>query len=272
MPKIVYNKLQFNHFKMHQKIQNLLGATISLFLIVLTITAVTFTFVLNNALDTDTTNQFSVSAEASVDGSPDIADFNFTVLNEGEDQAALQQENAEKSATIIAELKDLGISAEDIKTAAFNINPKYQYFPCNENTPECKPAEITGYSVRQNVQVTIRDFEIVSDALNAAVQNGANEVSQLTYRIEDPTEYRNEAREEAIAKARAQAKQLAEAGDFKLGKLISIDEGEGYNPLPYYAERSAVALDTAEESAISAPVEPGTEEVKVNVTLRYRIK
>ena len=62
---------------------------------------------------------------------------------------------------------------------------------------------------------------------------------------------------------------MAEAGGFRLGRLLSIDEGIIY---PYAQQLS---FGMAAESGIkrAAPtIEPGSQEITVNVTLRYEIK
>ena len=74
-----------------------------------------------------------------------------------------------------------------------------------------------------------------------------------------------------IQKAKEKAKAVARAGDFRLGRLLSIQEG-GFPYLPVY-ERADIGFGGAAPSAVSAPaIEPGSQEVKVSVTLVYEIR
>ena len=76
----------------------------------------------------------------------------------------------------------------------------------------------------------------------------------------------------AIEKAQKKAKEIAEAGNFKVGRLLSIQEGF----TPYYPRYSfAESLDAAGGGGAVPPsptIEPGSQEVKVNVTLVYEIQ
>lgn len=219
--------------------------------------------------------QFSVSAEGKVIAVPDVAEFSFEVLSEGgKNLADLQKENTEKANKIIAFLKKNGIEDKDIKTTSYNISPRYQYFSCpslgsGEKPVSCPPAEIVGYTIKQSVLVKIRDLNKVGDIVGGVVEEGANTVSGPTFTVDDPTELQNQARQEAIAKAKEKAKTIAKAGGFRLGKLISLQESSLFPPpIPYALEVGGRSGDLE-----GAPkIEPGSQEIRVNVTLVYEIK
>ena len=120
------------------------------------------------------------------------------------------------------------------------------------------------------VSVKVRDFEKVGDLLAGIVDKGANSFSQLSFAIDDPTSVENEARSEAIAKAKDKAMSIAKAGNVKLGKLLSIQEGNSYDP--YYGYGVGGAGPVAEKSLPAPMIEPGSEDVKITVTLTYEMK
>lgn len=215
---------------------------------------------------------FSVSGEGEVTAIPDIAQFTFSVITQGgKDIAALQKENTEKTNKAINFLKAQNVEAKDIKTANYNLEPRYQYYECRypeSSVNPCPPAEIVGYTITQTVSVKIRDFGKIGTIVSGVVENGANSVSQLSFTIDDPTAIESQARAEAIAQARQKAELVAKAGGFQVGRLISIEEG--YTPIYGYGMGGATK---AEYAAVPAPtIEPGSQEVTVNVTLRYEIK
>ena len=217
---------------------------------------------------------FSVSGEGKITAIPDIAQFTFSVITEGgKDIAVLQNNNTDKTNKAIDFLKGLGIEAKDIKTLGYNLSPRYQTYSCNYKieigSEPCPPSEIVGYTISQTVSVKIRDFTKIGDAMSGVVEKGANSVSSLSFSIDDQTAVENQAREEAIAKAREQAAIVAQAGGFKVGKLISIDEGYS----PYYGYGLGGG-DMKLESAPSATpvIEAGSQEVTVSVILRYEIQ
>ncbi len=217
---------------------------------------------------------FSATGEGKVVAVPDVATFSYSVVNQGgKDLATLQEQNSTKTQKINDFLKSKGVDEKDIKTENYSVEPRYQYYSCPEKGGACPPADIVGYTIRQSVTVKVRDFKQVGELLAGVVSAGANTVSQLSFTIDDPSKVKDEARALAITKARAQAESIAEAGGFRLGQLLSVDEA--YQPVPYYGLGMGGAME--KDVRMSAPaalpaIEPGSQEVVVNVVLRYEIK
>lgn len=255
---------------MNNKIKDVLGLSLIVLIAVSVVALISFTYSFKKAADTSTPS-FSVSGEGKVVAVPDVAQFSFSVITEGdEDIEELQAENTEKVNNAIAYLKEKGVDEKDIKTSSYNVNPRYTYFPCaGSERGGCQPPEIKGYTITQSVSVKVRDLENTGGLLGGVVEKGANNVSQLRFTIDDPDALRAEAREEAFAEAQEKAKSLAKAGNFKLGKLISVNEGSnGSVPIPYAMEDRAIGY-----GGEAAPeVEPGSQDVVVTVTLQYEIK
>lgn len=215
---------------------------------------------------------FSVSGEGKSIGIPDVAEFSFAVVTQGgKDIGALQTDNTEKANAVIAFVKSNGVESKDIKTEAYDLSPRYQYANCGgyNNNSVCPPPEIVGYTVTQAVSIKVRDFTKTGTILSGVIGKGANSVSQLNFKIDDPTEVQNMARAEAVEKAKAKAVSIAKAGGFRIGRLLSIEEGGGYYPA-YYERGIGIAADAA--GAPKTTIEPGSEDVNVTVTLRYEIR
>jgi len=89
--------------------------------------------------------------------------------------------------------------------------------------------------------------------------------------VDDPSAYYKEAREKAIADAKAKAKQLADLADVKLGKPIYINEAGGYIPIirEYPARAEAIPVPAP---APPTPISPGETEVRLTVQVVYSIK
>lgn len=221
---------------------------------------------------------FSVSGEGKVTAVPDVAQFTFGVITEGgKDIGKIQKENTEKMNKAVAFLKEKGIETKDIKTSNYNLSPKYQYFDCSRpltsSVQPCPPPEIVGYTINQTVSVKIRDFSIIGDVMSGVVTAGANDVSGLSFGIDDQTMVEAGARSEAIMKAKAKAKMVAQAGGFKLGRLLAIEEGSNYYRPMMYATKAMDSMGYGGAEIAPAPsIEAGSQDVIVNVTLRYEIK
>lgn len=235
--------------------------------------AVSYVRTYSQSIEPSSFRSFTVSADAKVVAVPDVAAFTASVITEGGlDLGALQEANVEKTNKVIAYVKDNGVDEKDVKTEGYSVEPRYQYYGCE--TGACPPPRIVGYTVRQTVSVKVRDFEKAGEILGGVVTNGANSVSSLNFTIDDPTEVQAEARAEAIAKAKAKAKLIAREAGFSVGRLLSIDEG-GWSPAPqpYYSTMEAYGRGGAADSAkVMASIEPGSQDVRVTVTLRYEIR
>ena len=259
---------------MDKKIKNYFGIGALISMVILAISSLTFANIYSKSIEPSSYRSFSVSGEGNVVAVPDVAQFTFSVITEGgKDIAALQQENTQKTNRAIALLKDNGVGDKDIKTANYSLQPRYQYFTCpiskNSSSKPCPPPEIVGYAISQTVSVKIRDFEKTGEILSGVVQGGVNSVSELSFTIDDKTEIENQARQEAIAIAINKAESIAEAGNFNLGKILSISENS--SPIFYRAAKS-FGMSAGEDIEISPTIEPGSQEVIVGVTISYEIR
>jgi uncharacterized protein len=265
-------KLKQNN-NMDKKIKNHLGIGALVSMIILAISSLIFANIYSKSIEPSSYRSFSVSGEGKVVAIPDVAQFSFSVITEGgKNIASLQQENTRKANAATAFLKDSGVEDKDIKTASYNLQPRYQYFSCpigkNSAARPCPPPEIIGYSISQTMSVKIRDFEKTGEILSGIVQSGVNSVSELSFTIDDKTEIENKARQEAVAIAIKKAETIAQAGNFNLGKILSINE----NSSPIFSRYKTLGMGGSEDFASSPAIEPGSQEVIIGVTINYEIR
>jgi hypothetical protein len=273
---------------MENKIKNIWYIVLILGVLTLSYGIISYVNTYSRSIEPGAYKSFSVSAEGKAVSKPDVAKFSFSIITEGKDLAKIQKENTDKANAAIDFLKKQGVDSLDIKTTNYNISPKYTYYNCSEPVPvvletqqgglgatkskPCPPPEITGYTLTQTINVKIKDFSKIGDILSGIVEYGVNNVSDLTFTIDNPDKVQNEARTEAILKAKEKAQRIAQAAGFKLGNLLSIEEGYS----PYYVNYGMGGQESLSLKASPAPasptIEPGSEETKVTVTLRYEIK
>lgn len=259
---------------MNQTLKNVLAGAGVLALLVLSGAAVSYVRTYERQAQPGNFRSFTVTGLGKVVAVPDVAQFTFTVITEGdEDVAKLQEENAKKMNAAIAYLKEQGIDEKDIKTQQYNVQPRYQYNPCREGGV-CPPPDISGYSINQSVEVKVREYTRAGELLSGVVSAGANSVSQLTFTIDDPAQLESEARAQAIAEAAEKASAIAEAGNFKVGRILSIGEYESPQPMPYGYGMGAGGGVFMEDAKAAVPVttEPGSQEVNVSVSVTYEIR
>lgn len=258
---------------MNEKINKYVWLSFAAAALLLAYAGINYADAFSKSIQPSSFRSFSVSAEGKSVSVPNVAQFSFSVFTQGgKTIATIVKENTDKMNRAISFVKQSGVDDKDVKTAQYALTPRYQYSTCPRDGGVCAPATIIGYEIRQTIQVKVRNFEKVGDILAGVVQNGANEVSSLQFTTDDPTSVQDEARTQAITKARAKAEAVAKAGGFTVGRLLNISEG--FTPRPYYADtmmKSSYGMGGAEVAAAPA-IAPGSEETIVNVTLQYEIK
>lgn len=257
----------------------------ALFLVILSILAITITIFVTKGNQQYDENTISVTGTAKVSSVPDIATFSFIVKETADNTKTAQKTINEKVTKILDGLDTLNVEKKDIKTESYRINPKYEwvqvkqaqktapdgtiYFPGNNQ----KRVQV-GFDVSQNVRVKLRNLEKVSDALTLFADNAVENLNGPNFEIDDLDGIREKARLEAIKKAKAKAKRLASDLEVKLGKVVSFnDNSGGYQPvyknnIPMMAK--GVSMDMEESYTPELPV--GENDINATVTITYKIK
>lgn len=208
--------------------------------------------------------EITVSGEGKTFAVPDIALIQLGVVTEGLKVGDVVKENTEKMNNILKEIKALGVEEKDIKTTSYNLAPRYEW------TEDGKRI-FKGYTLTQQISVKIRNFEKIGDVLEKSTEKGANLVGDLQFSIDEPEKVRQEARKEAIEKAKAKAGQIAQDSGLKLVKLANVYED--YYPRTY-SDTLYKSLEATGGGEIAAPpeIQPGEQEVTVTIYLTYRVR
>lgn len=203
----------------------------------------------------------TVSAHAEARRAPDIALLSTGVVTQAADANAAVRRNAERMTRVVAALRAAGIDARDVQTSGISLNPDYHY-------PAARPPRIRGYFASNTVNVTVRDIGRLGAILDALVATGANQVHGPMFDIEDKDAVLNEARDKALAKARARADRYAGRLGLRVRRIVSIDETGGRaSPRPVYA---AVA-EQASAGDASMPIAPGQNVLGLGLDVVYEL-
>jgi uncharacterized protein YggE len=222
------------------------------------------------------TNTINVSGYGEAFGAPDIATFDFTVSSEKTTVAAAQADATAKINAISAYLKQQGIDDKDIRTSDYSINPQYDYTneTCAAGIP-CRPSTQTlrGYQVSQTTTIKVRDTAKAGDLLTGVGQNGATQVSGLSFTFDDPNKLQNDARAKAITDAKQKADLLASQLGVSLVRVVSYNDSGAY-PQPYYAKDMAYSTGSgvANQAATPPSISIGQNKVTSNVNITYEIR
>jgi uncharacterized protein len=205
----------------------------------------------------------AVNGHGSVDVEPDTAQITIGVsVTLPTMEEAQTQSNAQTNALIEA-LQAAGIAEEDLQTSNFSVWVVRNY------DEQGNPSDIQGYQISNQLNVTVRDISTVGAVLEAAIDAGANDIWGISFYVDDPSAAQSEARKLAVEDARRKAEELAAASGMSLGRVLAIAEGTGLaSPMPLMAQRGGggMAMDAA-----AAPIQPGTNEVAVDVQVVYEL-
>jgi len=203
----------------------------------------------------------SVSGTGRVVLTPDIADLRLGVTTTAKTVKEARDANAASMTAVITALKALGIADRDIQTTTLSLGPVYDY-PSNGSTPR-----LTGYTLTNAVAVTIRDLDDAAGAVDGAMAAGATTLDSVTFRVADQASAERDAREAAMAEAKAKAQTLARAAGVAIEGVASITETVA--PIPYPAYYGAMAGAALRD--VQTPILAGTNEVAVTVAVVYLI-
>ena len=201
----------------------------------------------------------SVSSQGKSTVTPDIARLSFSIVSNGKNPEELADNNNEKMNAVIENVKSQGIEEKDIKTTNYNLSPDYRY---DENTER---RFITGYTMTQTVSLKVRDLTKVASILGGITPLGVNQVGGVEFDLENRDKALADARAEAISKAKDKAEQMAKEAGVKLGRITSVNEYQSVNG---YRGEYAMGGDMMKAS-IAPSIQPGTQEITVEVTLNY---
>lgn len=208
-----------------------------------------------------------ITGKGEVTAIPNIASFNYSVVESGKDVGEAQTKATEKNNAILEYIKGKNIESRDVKTTGYNINPKYEY-----NSVTGKQT-LVGYEVNMSVTVKVRKAEEAGEILSEVGNKGVSYISGLTFTVDDEDALKRQARDLAIADAREQAEILAKQLGVELGDIVSYYEIEDYPGYPAYdgyggmMEKSAVA-----QAAVPPRLETGEQKITSKVSVSFEIQ
>jgi uncharacterized protein YggE len=124
---------------------------------------------------------------------------------------------------------------------------------------------LTGFSVSNQVFVTIRQIDKIGDVLDKLITAGATDAGSVEFLHSDTTKILDEAREAAMADARRKAEIYAHAGGLSLGGVAWVTEDASAAPMP------KVAMMRAPAAAAPPPISAGEDTLQVHITVGYDI-
>ncbi len=209
----------------------------------------------------------TLSADGRSSRTPDLAVFSAGVTTQAKTAAAALSENADRMNAVIAALKASGIAERDIQTSNLSVNPVYGQPRADANGNVSGDPVIIGYQATNQVEVKQRKIGNYGKTIDTLVNAGANQVSGPSFQLDNPDVASDEARLEAMKKARARAELYAKAAGLTVKRILTISESGGYAPQPMVMYARADAMMAKAPS----PVAAGEVQVGANVTVTFEL-
>ena len=249
---------QINSFQ--TKFFKFLAYFISIFLIVFL-----FIYFTDSGSNESEVNTISVTGEAEISVVPDVATINLTVESENIDLNKSLDDNSQRMNNVINFVKSKGVEDKDIKTTYYDIYPRYEY------EEDYRNRYLAGYEVTQTINIKIRDLTQVGDIIAGAATYGANNVSSLSFIVDDDASVKEEAQAMAIANAKVNAEKLEKELGVKFSKIVGFSESSN-NPAPVYYDY-AQNESAGSAKTMSAPsIQTGENTITSTVYITYEIK
>ncbi len=201
-----------------------------------------------------------VTGQGKVSVTPDILSLNLSIEAQATTVAEAQSQAAEAMDRVMTALTDNGVAEKDIKTQYYSIYPVRRWDDGKET--------LIGYRVTNTVIAKIRDIDRAGAVIDAVAEAGGDltRINSISFSVDDPSAYQEEAREKAMADAKAKAEQLAALAGVTLGKPSYISEWGIQVPYPLAVMEAAMSAP-----AVATPISPGEVEVSLSIQVVYSI-
>jgi len=207
----------------------------------------------------------TVSGSAQVSAVPDEATVRVGIVRQSASAKDAQEEASRVGQAILKAIGALGVPAQRIQTSRLTISPTYaQQRPGNGDVPR-----IAGYTASNNISVTLDNLSQIGPVVDAALDNGANQLDGVQFRLKNDGPVRDQALKLAVAEAKGKATAMAEALFVTLGPVIEVTENGVSIVSPQ--DRGEAVFSVSARSSTPTPVSTGQLEINASVILKYAI-
>lgn len=208
----------------------------------------------------------SVTGTGSVQVNPDMATIQIGVTSSAKTSAEAQKTNTNTTKKVLQAIQALGVKEEDIKTQYLNVYPVYDY--------EKNATQVQGYSVNNQLSITVQDVSKTGTIVNAAMTAGANNLNGVSYDVKDRTKYYDQAVEKAMSSAKSKATAIAKVSSQQLGTVINVtdssyDFSDGGDMV---VAAEAVSTSATNNSKIGDTLKASPVTISANLSVTFGLK
>jgi uncharacterized protein len=202
----------------------------------------------------------TLTGKGAVDHAPDIAMISVGVTTEAKTAAEAMQQQATQMTGVFNAVKAAGIADRDMQTGQLSLNPVYEY-------PNNARPRLTGYQATNTIDIKVRKLDTLGKTLDAVVKGGGNTINGVSFSIDKPEAYQNEARIAAVKDAAAKAELYASALGYKVKRVVTVSEQEFYpQPVPMMAR-----MQMKDQAAEATPIAAGEVSLMQTVNVVFEL-
>ncbi len=205
----------------------------------------------------------TVVGEASSKEKNQTATFTAGVNTVSDNKDTALGDSGKQVDALVAALKKFGIAEEDIKTSNLNVYQNEETYYDN-GVQKSRPGQ---WRISKNIEVTLRDIKRVTDLAAVLTQSGANNVYGPNFGMEDVKEAERKLIGEAFIDAKSKAEVMALASGRKLGKVLSLSEG---NDTSFAGKMMYGAMGGG--GGGGGEILPGSAEIRKSVTVVFELR
>ena len=212
-----------------------------------------------------------VTGQATLEIPADVAQVSIGVESRETTVSAARQNAAAAMEKVLSAIKENGVSKDDIVTTNFNIYPQTIWVEVSDALGRHSEPRITGYTVSNTVQITVRDIDNLSPVVDTAATAGGDliRINSIQFTVDDSSAYGAQIRQQAAADALAKADVYARAMGVTLGQLVYLTEiGSDVPMARSFPQAEMAAMDSGFKST---PISAGDVNLSVTVQAVFAI-
>jgi len=204
----------------------------------------------------DVNRTIQVGATADLTDEANQAVVTVGVVKRADNATDARQQVADNVSSVIAALKNAGITDTQIQTVDYQIG----------NTDR---DHIEDYRAEHTLQINVTDLDNAGTVIDTAVANGGNQIENVRFGLDAETreQLRERALEQAVANARQKAKTIAGEAKLTVTGVVSVTSSDvGYRP-----HRREVYLTSASDDASAGGAPTTIEGGPVSVSAQVEV-
>jgi uncharacterized protein YggE len=212
-----------------------------------------------------------VTGQATLEIPADVAQISIGVESREITVSEARQNAAEAMDSVLEAIKANGVSEDDIVTTNFNIYPQTVWVEVSDSLGRHSEPRITGYTVTNTVQVTVRDIDNLSPVVDTAATAGGDliRINSIQFTVDDSSVYGQQIRQIAAADALAKADVYARAMGVTLGQLVYLTEIG--SSVPMATSAPVMEMAAMDGGFKSSPISAGDVNLSVTVQAVFAI-